>query len=57
MRSRARTINEDGAIVGTATYTPTGPSDPIAAGSHGVMLIPAELSVDANRDGTIAMAN
>ena len=40
MRSRARTINDVGAIVGTATYTPTGTTDPIAAGSHGVILAP-----------------
>jgi hypothetical protein len=33
-------INDNGAIVGTATYSPTGPTDPIAAGSHGVMLLP-----------------
>jgi hypothetical protein len=33
-------INDGGAIVGTATYTPTGPNDPTAAGPHGVMLMP-----------------
>jgi hypothetical protein len=44
-----------GAIVGTATYSGSNPN--IAAGSHGVMLIPGELSVDANRDGTIVLAN
>jgi hypothetical protein len=46
-------INNNGAIVGTAVYTGTMTT----AGSHGVMLLPAELAVDANRDGTIAMAN
>lgn len=38
----ARAINDEGAIVGTATYTPTGTTDPIAAGSHGVMLLPCQ---------------
>ncbi len=33
-------INDGGTIVGTATYQPTGPQDPIAAGPHGVMLLP-----------------
>ena len=38
-----------GAIVGTATYTPTGTGDPIPAGSHGVLLAPLELDL-VNRD-------
>jgi hypothetical protein len=46
-----------GAIVGTATYTQQSPSDPIAAGSHGVLLTPAEMAVDANNDGKIVLAN
>jgi len=33
-------INDGGTIVGTAIYTPNGPNDPIAAGAHGVMLMP-----------------
>jgi hypothetical protein len=33
-------INDGGTIVGTAIYTPTGPDDPVAAGPHGVMLMP-----------------
>ena len=33
-------INDGGTIVGTALYRPTGPKDPIAAGLHGVMLMP-----------------
>lgn len=45
MRSRAR-INDSGSIVGTATYTPTGTTDPIAAGSHGVLLVPADFAPD-----------
>jgi hypothetical protein len=36
-------MNDSGAIVGTATYTPTGTTDPIAAGSHGVLLTPCEV--------------
>ena len=43
LKSRAHTINDPGAIVGTATYTPTGTTDPIVAGSHGVMLVPFSL--------------
>jgi len=50
-------INNLSSIIGTATYTQTGPTDPIPAGVHGAMLISAELSVDANRDGTIVLAN
>ena len=50
-------INNLSSIIGTATYTQTGPTDPIPAGVHGAMLISAELAVDANRDGTIVMAN
>jgi len=42
MRSRAR-INDSGAIVGTATYS--GTNTAIAAGSHGVMLVPMDLVV------------
>ena len=37
-------INDSGAVVGTATYTPTGTNDPTAAGSHGVMLITCALT-------------
>jgi hypothetical protein len=33
-------INDGGTIVGTALYKPTGPSDPITPGLHGVMLMP-----------------
>ena len=44
-----------GAIVGTATYSGTDPA--YAVGSHGVMLIAAGISVDADRNGTIVMAN
>ena len=36
-------INDLGEIIGTATYTPTGPSDPIQPGSHGVLLVPVSL--------------
>jgi len=50
-------INDSGAIVGTATHTSTGTGDPIAAGSHGVLLTPAEMAVDANNDGKIVLAN
>jgi len=50
-------INDSGAIVVYAIYTPSGQNDPIAAGYHGLLLLPAELAVDANRDGTIVMAN
>jgi hypothetical protein len=55
-------MNGSGAIVGTATYTPKppttppGPPDPIAAGSHGVMLLPLQLKLlngsTADFDGT-----
>jgi len=38
--TQGASINDSGAIVGTATYTPTGTMDPIAAGSHGVLLLP-----------------
>jgi pimeloyl-ACP methyl ester carboxylesterase len=50
-------INDSGALVGTATYTQQNSSDPIAAGQHGVILLPAELAVDADRNGTIVLAN
>jgi hypothetical protein len=33
-------INDSGAIVGTATYTPQGTNDTTPSGSHGVMLLP-----------------
>lgn len=39
-RSRARTVNDYGAIVGTATYS--GTNTAIPAGSHGVMLAPSD---------------
>ena len=51
----AADINDSGAMVGTATYV--GTSTAIAAGQHAITLFPAELAVDANRDGTIIMAN
>jgi hypothetical protein len=45
-------INDSGAIVGGATYTPQSSSDPIPAGGHGVMLIPIQLRVDDRDDPT-----
>jgi len=42
-------INNLSSIIGTATYTPTGPTDPIPAGVHGVYLCPLELDL-VNRD-------
>jgi hypothetical protein len=51
VRSRAH-INDYGCIVGTATYTPTGTMDPIAAGSHGVLLLPCQYSLlNGNQSG------
>jgi hypothetical protein len=56
VRSRAR-VNDFGAIVGTATYTPKppttppGPPDPIAAGLHGVLLLPVSVT-SVSFDGT-----
>jgi hypothetical protein len=44
-------MNDFGAIVGTATYTPTGTTDPIAAGSHGVMLEHAPDNINNSLDG------
>jgi len=35
-------INNLSSIIGTATYTPTGPTDPIPAGVHGVLLAPSD---------------
>ena len=46
----AISINDSGVIVGTATSAADGQY-------HGVMLIPAELAVDADRNGTIVLAN
>ena len=40
-------INNSGAIVGTATYTPQHPNDSIPAGQHGVLLIPFEIDHEA----------
>jgi hypothetical protein len=53
--SLTKNLNDSGAIVSTATYSGTDPA--YATGSHGVMLIPAELAVDADRNGTIVLAN
>ena len=50
-------INDSGAICAQGTYTPTSSTDTTPAGVHGLVLIPASLAVDANRDGTIVMAN
>jgi len=36
-------MNDNGVIVGTATYTPTGTTDPIAAGSHGIEFLPISI--------------
>ncbi len=46
MRSRARTINNHGAIVGTATYTGTATT----AGSHGILLMPAQVEREVDAD-------
>jgi len=57
MRSRARTINDNGAIVGTATYTQSGSNTNIANGPHAVMLLPLQLRLlngsTADFDGSI----
>jgi len=45
----ARAINDSGAIVGTATYTPQGQNDPIAAGQHGVMLVPVQFKAQTGQ--------
>ena len=42
-------INNNGAIAGTASYSDNT--------NHGILLLPAELAVDANRDGSVVMAN
>lgn len=41
-------INDGGCIVGTATYRSTSPTDPIAAGPHGVMLMPLAIVRESN---------
>jgi hypothetical protein len=47
----ARAINDGGAIVGTATYS--GTNTAIAAGSHGVLLLPCQFSLlNGNQSGT-----
>jgi len=48
-------LNDSGCIVGSATAD--GTDTAYSSGSHGIELLPAELAVDANRDGTIVMAN
>ena len=48
-------INNNSAIIGGATYSGTDPA--YVAGNNGVMLVPCELAVDADRNGTIVMAN
>lgn len=51
-------MNNCGAIVGTATYTPKpptvppGPTDPIAAGSQGVLLLPLKIRFAKPVDAT-----
>lgn len=46
-------MNDNGVIVGTAWHT--DPAKPKAPGeNHGFMLVPAELMVDANRDGEMS---
>ncbi len=47
----AKGINDGGAIVCQAMSTGSNPE------AHGVLLLPAELGVDANRDGTIVLAS
>ncbi len=52
---RSNVINDSGMILAAATYSGTDSS--IAAGPHAVLLLPAELAVDANRDGKVVLAN
>jgi hypothetical protein len=47
-------INNGGSIAATASYS--GTDTAYVSGTNGALLIPAELAVDANRDGTIVMA-
>jgi len=43
-------INDSSAIAGTATRVSDG-------SSHGILLVPTEIAVDANRDGSIVLSN
>jgi hypothetical protein len=50
-------INDGGAIVGTAVYKPTSKNDPVAGGLHGVMLLPLaivrEITIGSGNYGPI----